>query len=188
MPTKTNIIINSLDANNKKVSNTISYVNPNISNNVAVELAQRIASLTNDSYSSAERVDRTEITSVTKTPTTFSAFKIQNQDATVDGDNVSITLTVNQTGSGGYIDLTFVTNSMNEWQSFPKWQSNTSAFITLQWSIVYSGSGQQNQIRVRIIPTAGKVAQTITGILTLPETNSYEKKDLNITITLTEGE
>lgn len=57
MPTKTTITINALDANDKKVTNNITYVNPDITDANAIILAQKISSLTTDTYVSTERTD-----------------------------------------------------------------------------------------------------------------------------------
>lgn len=61
MPTNSAISIESLNNDNKKVTNKISYVNPNLSNAKALELAQKIAALTTDSYQKADRIDTTNL-------------------------------------------------------------------------------------------------------------------------------
>lgn len=62
MSTKqTNLTINATDPNNKKVSNTISYVNPNLNNATALEFAKKINGLTKNSYLSTEKVDKIEL-------------------------------------------------------------------------------------------------------------------------------
>lgn len=74
MPTKTDIIINATDANNKKVTNTISYVNPNLSDNTALTLAQKFNALTTNSYQSTEKITRSNIEA--KVEPTFSIWGI----------------------------------------------------------------------------------------------------------------
>lgn len=84
MPDSTSLVINAIDANNKKVSNNITYVNPNISNNTAVELAQRISALSSDSYQSTTRVDKTNV-DTTKPARTISDVRIAGAEATLEG-------------------------------------------------------------------------------------------------------
>lgn len=62
MSTKqTNLTISATGPDNKKVSNTISYVNPNLSNATALEFAKKINALTKNSYQSTEKVDRIDL-------------------------------------------------------------------------------------------------------------------------------
>ncbi len=69
MPTRTTITINETDANGKKVTNNITYVNPEITDANALILAQKISSLTTNTYESTERTDKKI---VTITPRQFS--------------------------------------------------------------------------------------------------------------------
>lgn len=68
MPIKTTISIISKNDQLKKVTDNITYVNPNINNDVALQLAQKVNALTNNTYESTERTDVTELDSYTPKP------------------------------------------------------------------------------------------------------------------------
>lgn len=56
MTTKVNLVIQSLDQNNKKVSDTIMYVNPEATDSQLLSLAQQINALSNNSYVQTSKV------------------------------------------------------------------------------------------------------------------------------------
>lgn len=60
MPTNTSLTINSTQ-NGKKVTDKISYVNPNITTQQALDLAQAINNLTNNAYVSTTRQDTIDL-------------------------------------------------------------------------------------------------------------------------------
>ncbi len=68
MPTNTKLTINTLSsATGKKVTNNISYVNPNITNAQAVTFGNMLTDLTKDEYQSTTRTDTTDCdTSITR--------------------------------------------------------------------------------------------------------------------------
>lgn len=68
MPIKTTISIISKNDQLKKVTDNITYVNPNISNDVALQLAKKVNALTNNTYESTERTDVTELDNYTPKP------------------------------------------------------------------------------------------------------------------------
>lgn len=83
MAKKTDLTITSLNStDNKKVTNKISYVNPNITNNQAILLAQSIASLTTDSYQSTTRTDTTECDVTINRPVTVKYAHTSGQGST----------------------------------------------------------------------------------------------------------
>lgn len=74
MPTNTKLTINTLSsATGKKVTNNISYVNPNITNAQAVTFGNMLTDLTKDEYQSTTRTDTTDCdTSITRPITEFT--------------------------------------------------------------------------------------------------------------------
>ena len=76
MPARTDLTITSFNHNdgNKKVTNKISYVNPNITNQQAVTLANMFVDLTKDNYSNTTRTDTTDCdTALTRPVTSIKA-------------------------------------------------------------------------------------------------------------------
>ena len=74
MPTNTSLTINSTQ-NGKKVTDKISYVNPNITTQQALDLAQAINNLTNNAYVSTTRQDTIDLDgSGGKPALTFTAY------------------------------------------------------------------------------------------------------------------
>lgn len=73
---KTDLTINSTSATDgKKVTNKISYVNPNLTNREAITLAQAISSLTTDSYTKTTRTDTTDCDTTTSRPITSIKYR-----------------------------------------------------------------------------------------------------------------
>lgn len=85
---KTDLTITTTSAtDNKKVTNKISYVNPNLTNNQAIELAQAISSLTTDSYFKTTRTDTTDCDATRPRPMEFCRYRKNNNwyDVPTDG-------------------------------------------------------------------------------------------------------
>lgn len=56
MTTKVNLVIQSLDQNDKKVTDTIMYVNPEATDSQLIALAERLNTFSNNSYIQASKV------------------------------------------------------------------------------------------------------------------------------------
>lgn len=68
MSTKTSAVITSVGANNKVISKAITDINP-AADNVAIKtLCQSLNSLTNNTFTGAQRIDKTDITTATTKP------------------------------------------------------------------------------------------------------------------------
>lgn len=187
MPTKTSLSIKSKSYadDTKTVTDNISYVNPNISNATALELAQRLNALTKNSYQTANRIDTTELTGG-KTPITITSILVANTNIDVVDNVANVTLTTAQLNSYGAFGVvvggTFV-SSMNE---MPIWESTTSDMRQFNWSASGTGTGNNNRLTCTIYLTAGKVAQQGTGHLYVPESDSFGELNLDINYTITE--
>lgn len=185
MSTKqTNLIITSTSSDNKKVSNTISYVNPNISNNTALELTSRIAALTNDSYLSTERVDRTELTG-SKTPITITSILAGGQTVTVTDNVANVTLTTAQVQSGSF-SVTIGGAFVAVLKCIPIWIATDSDMRQFAWAGTGVGTGYNNRITCTIYLNQGAVAQTGTGHLFVPESDTFGELNLQINYTIQE--
>lgn len=99
--TKLSIKSTSYADEKKTVTDNINYVNPNISNNTAIELAQRLSALTKNSYKSTEKIETTELEADTRSIPSLTKMVY------LDGAGASITLnttltewTVNTTTTG----------------------------------------------------------------------------------------
>lgn len=68
MPDMTSIEINAKDPQNKSIKTTISYVNPNAQPSVLKLLGQKLTNLTQNTYESTTRVDKTNIDTETDKP------------------------------------------------------------------------------------------------------------------------
>lgn len=185
MSTKqTNLIITSTGSDNKKVSNTISYVNPNISNNTALELTGRIAALTTDSYLSTERVDRTELTG-SKTPITLTSITISGQTITITDNVANVTLTTAQVQNGTFT-ITIGGAFVAVLKCMPTWIATESEMRQFSWAGTGVGTGYNNRITCTIYLTQGAVVQTGTGHLSIPESDTFGELNLQVNYTIQE--
>lgn len=186
MPTKqTNLIFYSTDANNKKVKNTISYVNPEISNQTALELTQQVANLTTDTYQSTDRVDTQTITQ--KTPITVTSISVANSTVTVENGVANFTLTTAQLNSYSAFSVVVGGVFVSSMNQMPVWSSTTSEMRQYNWSASGTGTGNNNRLTVTIYLTEGSIAQTGTGRLTIPESEAYGELNLDLNFTITEA-
>lgn len=164
----------------------IPYINPNATDQELLLFAQTAIDLTNQSYQSTDRIDKVNL-DTQKTAPTLINVKIANIAATVDDNNVSASVPVASTSSGGAVNITFSTNALNEWRKFPTWIADDSTLINVSWYIVFKGSGQTAGVTTKICPNDGqKVARTIKGTLVTPATEHFAGGSWNFTITVTE--
>lgn len=192
MSTKTDIIINSFNADNKKTSDTISYVNPDISNNVALELAQRINSLTDNTYSSTERVDRTELGTIK--PARLGTF---TANAYVDGATVNDTditdlaeFTMDVTkcatvknNTRHTFNINFNASGVNKGTKlYPAFLTSDADNFTPNYSATWASSDSYSTGFVFTCALHQKIAQDITLTLHIPETEDYAALEKTWTI------
>lgn len=186
MPTKTSLSIKSRSyADDKKtVTDNISYVNPNISNATALELAQRLNAFTKNSYQTTNRIDTTELTGG-KTPITLTKITAANISFDVVDNVANITLTTAQlTNSNQFIVITsgtFVGN-MND---IPKWTSTTSEMRQFHWAGTGLPTDNNNRLSCYIYLNETGPQQG-TGHLYVPESESFGELNLDINFTITE--
>jgi len=187
VPTKTSLSIKSRSyADDKKtVTDNISYVNPNISNATALELAQRLNALTKNSYWTANRIDTTELTGG-KTPITITSISVANTNFELVNNVANVTLTTAQLNSYGAFGVVVGGTFVSAINDMPKWESTTSEMRQINWSAAGTGTGNNNRLICTIYLTAGKVAQTGTGHLYVPESDSFGELNIDINYTITE--
>lgn len=188
---QTNLRIKSTSSFDGKstVTDTISYVNPNLSDANAKLLAQRINALTKNSYKETDRIDTRNLDSVVILPRSIS-FKVNYQD--YDGTLARVPLSaVTSTNSGRtfVINTSIISNDSVAWASYmpifdnfigPEgvdlycWQlethqqSATSPSSKFQWTINIGMSVKQ--------------AMTISYDITIPAAGSYDSFNQHINI------
>lgn len=173
----------------KTVTDTINYVNPNISNATALELAQRLNALTNNSYQRTEKIQTTELDSIVKQTRTLRDFTIRK------GNSASPYETFIRNQQTGVYEVTipaiYLVNAYSAiWFStqgdefkeppfiFPCWRSETSNTTYAIW--------QQNSFQIRIVMN-DQTTTVVEGQLVIPETNEFYETTIDFKITLTEG-
>lgn len=185
MPANTSLVINSTSANNKKVTNTITHVNPTIGDKVAIELAQKIANLTSDSYTSTERIDRNELGTLPAPPVQY--ILCDGDKSIVDGVlNIPLTLDKLQNKS---ITITIKGDCI---EKMTRWPIITADEFNCQnWGFItkYSESSNlRNRLTASIVffeqPVVG---QTSTGNFLLPASDTYSELNFDIVFTFMEG-
>lgn len=195
MPTNTSLIINATDINNKKTSNTINYVNPSISNNTALELAQRINALTNDTYQSTTRVDKEEIDSSIKRQRnidTISYVSGGSTPFTIDGNKATINLKPSDVNGYG-------TNTLKYWIYLRSADFNNQQWVipkitdtSIQGALVVAADAPLTgnarigaSLNTSETPTPGDI---ITYKITLPEDEQFLATTYDVTYNIIEEE
>lgn len=200
MSTNTKLTIKSRSyADDKKtVSNTINYVNPNISNQTALQLAQRINALTLNSYKSTDKIETTELDSIIpKGARTFNSFTYtktvdgtaQSIEVPADGiinittseiRNKQINFTIGMTFDGEAPEMEDVssTSNANLAQISYAWLGYSSQINN--WSIIFATHADYGQ---RQDITAG----VISFNLHFDETDEFAAYNKSITVNITEG-
>ena len=191
MPTNTSLTINSTK-DGKKVTDKISYVNPNITDKQAVLLAQTLNSLSNNSYVSAERTDITEL-NAQKALRNFASARFTTYGnkpshyITFDeGDDYTVDIPLSEIQESSPT-LTFWarSNSFNKLNIVP--QINTDAtFLLASWRSPDLTTGGWANAWTFDIKLTSYSTQTLTFKVAFPADDTYDERELNFTINITE--
>lgn len=192
---KTTITINATDTDGKKVRNNITYVNPEISNSNALILAQKISSFTTDTYKSSERVDVTDLDSLTPRPVTKIGYNKQiGGSATYwfsDPDNPTVSIPVANfpiTNSKAEALITIVTPldvaPIVEDLAFTG--EGTFQFIDMVYGSEVAPVYEQLRWRLFIRSNAAPEVGVLTFKVSFPTSNLYDNWSRNFTFNITE--
>ena len=189
---KTDLTITTTSAtDNKKVTNKISYVNPNLSNNQAIELAQAITNLTTDSYLKTTRTDTTECDE-TKIPRIISSvgsltgatitleggvYKIQIPQASITTNPKSITVNIY---SAQFNPLPIYTPRIANLQI-------TGGFKFYSWRMELRTSSNPTVTCYFTQANTPEVGETVNGTIIVPADENYAELDIPFEITVTAG-
>lgn len=193
MQAKTDLTINATNQLGKKVSNKISYVNNNITNSQAVQLATMINGLTNNTYSSTTKTQQTTC-DATGTLAQITGIRIGTDNLTLTEGVFTGTIPVSAINNKKMFVVNLVTASSLPSQMFsaqPPYlmtdQENT--YIT-NYAIqrAYTGSGQSGGISLTIGDNAGQTAHTLTASLIFPASEYFDETEIKLSITFQAGE
>ena len=194
MPTNTSLTINSTQ-DGKKVTDKISYVNPNITDKQARLLAQTFNALSQNAYVSTDRTDTTNLDSIPKASRTFSAMRITNSNYSVQKnitptvDNVyNINLTLAQVPQGSpQLTLWIQSNAFMQLDICPQTivETNNASIQSLNWRTPQNSAGFSNAWLVAF-QFNEYIAQSGTIKLVFPENDTYEETAMTFNITITE--
>ena len=189
----TSLIINTEDyLTGSPQQMTITDINPNATNANLKTFAQMTAALSKDTYVKAARVDKEELDNSKSAFTISENISIGDTNfQAVDGTvTASIPLSKMTTGSTNYFTIIITgsnsSDAISPMTKFPVWTSDNSQMRSFIWGGANAGSGIVRRLQLRIYPTAGRVAQTVTGKLLVPESESFKELELNFIITITE--
>lgn len=111
---KTDLKIYSTDAGTgAKITSSVSYVNPTASSNVLKSFAQQLNALTTNNYTSADRIDTTNVDTEDPTPITKS-FRETTITGATRGSTATITYNVTTTQQGSPF-VVFLTQSGDDY-------------------------------------------------------------------------
>lgn len=192
---KTDLTINATSATDgKKVTNKISYVNPNITNNQAITLAQAICSLTTDSYTKTTRTDTSDC-DASRTARTFSSLRItssnnsQQELIQIDPSNI---YTVNYPITkilDSNPELVFWVKSLSfsAEKKIPTVET-TENFEEASWrTSTYISGGYNNCWTIRL-KLNSYTTQTFNVKITFADDDKYAEATLDFTINIVSGE
>ena len=193
---KTTITINATDIDGKKVRNNITYVNPEISNSNAIILAQKISSLTTDTYESTDRTDVTNLDNIVQRQFTKIQYNTTRgtifTDAPADGIINRTTAQMQLVDSSYYrIGFRFIGSqamclptlevSSSIAQTWHRWQGVYSFPDSLwgadQWTFQLTSDINQTEI----------LPQIVTAKFTFPAYGGYDEFTKTFTVNITEA-
>lgn len=181
----TSIIIESITSSNIKKQKSITDINPEASSNELINFASSIINLTNQSYDKTIRIDKKEL-SDTKTPINLTTIAVNSTSTEVINNTITINLTVNQLNSYGAFALVIGGIFVSALNDFPILKSKTVELRQISWSAAGTGTGNNNRLTCTIYLIAGKVAESGTFTLTIPESDSYQSYTLTANYNITE--
>lgn len=77
---ETSVSMKTVDMSGKKNTTTLSYVNPNASNDLLKTYAEKLASLTSDTYNGATKIEKTDLDETTPTKPQRTVYFEHNED------------------------------------------------------------------------------------------------------------
>lgn len=177
---KTDLTINATSATDgKKVTNKITYVNPNITNNQAITLAQAINDLTTDSYTKTVRTDTTDCDD-TSAPIRTGNCTIGGVTQAYSTQNPSLTYTV-PTSAITNNEFNIQLDNFSIFTDVPYFENNALPIVIVNWKSG-SAAGTGRRLVALTVKLTSSEAQTVTGTLVIPPNGATREQNLNLTI------
>lgn len=195
--TKLSIKSRSYADDKKTVTDNINYVNPTISNGTAIELAQHINALTKNSYQSTEKIDTTELDTLTPQRSIVIAAthweSAQNANV-VTGIGTANELTAKVTSADSAFNIAVrLTDMLLTGNYAPYWRDVTCSDDTVKvgfprlsyYTEDYATAGLHKNwgMDLEVKPTK---PCTITGTICIPPSDDYDGYERTLTYTLEE--
>lgn len=184
---QTSLIINTTDANDKALQKTVTFVNADCSASVLKTAAQKLNSLTTNTYVKSMRIDKTNVdTASDKQTRTISGMKVGSQAVTIEGNTISATLPQSELDANHRFYLRFFDDSVQQKNgSLPVWSSDGS--------VSYSTGANYNSATwpyawALFIALNDASATSVSGTLDLPPNDYYNGESYNVNITISGGE
>ena len=185
---KTDLTINATSATDgKKVTNKISYVNPDITNNQAIMLAQAICSLTTDSYNKTTRTDTSDCDVNTKIPRTLTYCKIAGRETTLDNGVYKVNVPISSLTASTFavsIKETTLSNTLTGYSHMTELEAPVN-YSLISNRLEFSSSTNSYYIKNVDEYNDGDV---IGGTIVIPEDRTYRELTIPFEATLIQGE
>ena len=188
---KTDLTITTTSAtDNKKVTNKISYVNPDLTNNQAIELAQAITDLTTDSYLKTTRTDTIECEE-TKPPRIISSvISLTGSTVTLEGGVYKIQVPQSSvTGNPKSLTISIDSAQFNPIPKFMPYLTDTQitgGFAFYSWRIELRTSNPRITCYFTQ-STTPEVGETVNATIVIPEDNNYAELTIPFEATIIQG-
>lgn len=196
--TKLSIKSRSYADDKKTVTDNINYVNPTISNGTAIELAQRLNALTKNSYKSTEKIDTTELDTLTPERSivisTTHWDNAQNANVVTPISNTSNEVTAKVTSADSAFTIAVrLTNMTLTGNYAPYWRDVTCSDSTVQVNFPRLSYYTEDFATASLQKVWGMDLEakptkpcTITGTICIPPSDDYDGYERTLTYTLEE--
>ena len=193
MPTRTDLTITSTNHSdaNKKVTNKINYVNPNITNQQAVTLANMFVDLTKDTYQSTTRTDTSNCDNDTRADYPITRMDwIDNSSGSTTTPQFTISDPVIDAKTNSFSGKQFQIRIQVPYISAPTALSSSDNWINLkmQYGFLSASSLPVNTWVISLYTTQETIAtENFNVTLHFDGNAQYKRFDLTVAVNITEA-
>ena len=193
MPTKTDLTIVSTSTENKTVNNKISYVNPNISDNDAIALAQKINNLTTNSYVSTtkttaetleEKVDRV----LSGVRFTFGNQTFNQETPTAESFTINIPNSLIESATNKQLEAWFKSVSLTSMVNAVPYSTGDLTYLRSSYRSRNDTTGGWGNTCTIVTSLTSSEITSYNVVYVIPGDNVYAEKKIPVTINVVSGE
>lgn len=175
----------------KTVTNTINYINPNLSDEKALELGQRMNALTLNTYKSTSKIETTELDTSTKYPYPITSMDYVQYNPTaypnINLENPAINLSTSRLNSSNTFLIRIITPFLGT-APIVTFDSNNWVASSVQYGLTGQSGIANNTWTIKIATEQATVqAEQTTCHIHFHPVENYKAFDIDIPFIITEG-